>query len=152
MDAPPSPTRRRLLVTGAALGVTGAAGAGAWWRWGRDGASANTGSTRRSRHVVALLGSPDDFFHTAHERGARLAVEEHNQDAGRTVDLVLRTADDHGTPAGSTEAATRLAADPDVSVVIAAGGGATVLAAPPPCTKARLTVLVTRADSVLPDR
>ncbi|MEU9287688.1 bifunctional serine/threonine-protein kinase/ABC transporter substrate-binding protein [Streptomyces sp. NPDC048275] len=146
-DTRPSPTRRRLLVAGAAAGVTAAAGAGAWWQWGRNNASANAGSVRRHRHVVALLGSPDGQFFTAQERGARLAVEQHNQDTRRTVDLVLRTTDDHGTAKGSAEAAARLAADPDVSVVIAAGGNATVLAALPSCTDARLTVLVTRADS-----
>ncbi|WP_308310671.1 bifunctional serine/threonine-protein kinase/ABC transporter substrate-binding protein [Streptomyces sp. GbtcB6] len=145
--APPSPTRRRLLVAGAALGVTATAGAGAWWRWGRARASANTGSVRRSRHVVALLGDPDGAFFTDHRRGAQLAVEQHNQDARRTVDLVLRTADDGGTAAGSAAAAERLAADPDVSVVIAAGTNATVPAALPPCTEARLALLVTRADT-----
>ncbi|WP_406355052.1 protein kinase domain-containing protein [Streptomyces sp. NBC_00658] len=147
VDAPPSPTRRRLLVAGAALGVTAVAGAGAWWEWGRADASANTGSVRRSRHVVTLLGSPDDPYFTDHRRGALLAVEQHNQDARRTVDLVLRTADDGGTATGSAAAAARLAADPDVSVVIAAGTNATVPAALAPCTKARLTVLVTRADT-----
>ncbi|WP_405924162.1 protein kinase domain-containing protein [Streptomyces sp. NBC_00035] len=147
VDAPPSPTRRRLLVAGAALGVTAVAGAGAWWEWGRADASANTGSVRRSRHVVTLLGSPNDPFFTDHERGALLAVEQHNQDARRTVDLVLRTADDGGTATGSAATAARLAADPDVSVVIAAGTNATVPAALAPCTKARLTVLVTRADT-----
>ncbi|MGW3413419.1 protein kinase domain-containing protein [Streptomyces sp. NPDC000888] len=151
VDAPPSPTRRRLLVAGAALGVTAVAGAGAWWEWGRADASANTGSVRRSRHVVTLLGSPDDPFFTDHERGALLAVEQHNQDARRTVDLVLRTADDGGTATGSAAAAARLAADPDVSVVIAAGTNATVPAALPPCTKARLTLLVTRADTEVLD-
>ncbi|WP_210588581.1 bifunctional serine/threonine-protein kinase/ABC transporter substrate-binding protein [Streptomyces sp. GESEQ-35] len=145
-DAQPSPTRRRLLVAGAAAGVTAAAGAGAWWQWGRNNASANTGSGRRARHVVALLGNPDRPFYTAQERGARLAVEQHNQDARRTIDLVLRTTDDRGTARGSAAAAARLADDPDVSVVIAAGTNATVLAALPPCTEARLTVLVTRAD------
>ncbi|WP_262060219.1 bifunctional serine/threonine-protein kinase/ABC transporter substrate-binding protein [Streptomyces sp. STR69] len=147
VDAPPLPTRRRLFVAGAALGVTAAAGAGAWWRWGRGAASANTGSVRRSRHVVALLGSPDDPFFTDHERGALLAVEQHNQDAERTLDLVLRTADDAGTAKGSAAAATRLAADPDVSVVLAAGPNTTVPAALDPCAKARLTLLVTRADT-----
>ncbi|MBK3565967.1 ABC transporter substrate-binding protein, partial [Streptomyces sp. MBT62] len=121
--------------------------AGAWWRWGRGAASANSGSVRRSRHVVALLGSPDDPFFTDHERGALLAVEQHNQDARRTLDLVLRTADDAGTAKGSAAAATRLAADPDVSVVIAAGPNTTVPAALAPCTTARLTLLVTRADT-----
>ncbi|NNN29407.1 protein kinase [Streptomyces sp. S3(2020)] len=147
VDAPPSTTRRRLLVAGAALGVTAVAGAGAWWQWGRGAASADTGSVQRSRHVVALLGSPDDPFFADHGRGALLAVEQHNQDARRTVDLVLRTADDGGTAAGSAAAAARLAADPDVSVVIAAGTNTTVPAALPPCTKARLTLLVTRADT-----
>ncbi|WP_262007427.1 bifunctional serine/threonine-protein kinase/ABC transporter substrate-binding protein [Streptomyces sp. FIT100] len=148
VDAPrPSPTRRRLLVAGAVAGVTAAAGAGAWWQWGRPGASARTASVRRPRHVVALLGSPGDPFFPAHERGARLAVDRHNQDARRTVDLVLRTADDGGSAAGSAGAAARLAADPDVSVVIAAGTNVTVPAALPPCTKARLAVLVTQADT-----
>ncbi|WP_043664724.1 bifunctional serine/threonine-protein kinase/ABC transporter substrate-binding protein [Streptomyces xylophagus] len=147
VDAPPSPTRRRLLVAGAALGVTAVAGAGAWWEWGRSAASANTGSVRRSRHVVALLGSPDDPSFTEHRRGALLAVEQHNQDAKRTQDLILRTTDDAGTAKGSAAAATRLAADPDVSVVIAAGTNATVPAALAPCTKARLTLLITRADT-----
>ncbi|MGW2050479.1 protein kinase domain-containing protein [Streptomyces sp. NPDC001858] len=147
-EAPPSPARRRLLVAGAALGVAAAAGAGAWWRWGRSAApSAGTGAAERARHVVALLSSPDGPFFTAQERGARLAVEQHNQDARRTVDLVLRTADDLGTAQGSAAAAARLVADPEVSVVIAAGSNPTVLAALPACTEARLTVLVTRADS-----
>lgn len=97
--------------------------------------------------MVALLGSPDDPSFTDHERGALLAVEQHNRDARRTVDLVLRTVDDDGTAKGSAAAATRLVADPDVSVVIAAGTNATVPAALAPCTKARLTLLVTRADT-----
>ncbi|WP_155059543.1 bifunctional serine/threonine-protein kinase/ABC transporter substrate-binding protein [Streptomyces blattellae] len=147
-ETPASPTRRRLLVAGAAAGVTAVGGAGAWWQWGRrNSASANPGSPRRSRHGVALLGSPDGPFFAAHRRGALLAVEQHNRDPRRTVDLVLRTADDRGTAAGSAEAAERLAADPDVSVVIAAGTNATVPAALPVCTEARLPVLVTRADT-----
>ncbi|MFD4601257.1 ABC transporter substrate-binding protein [Streptomyces sp. NPDC058464] len=146
-EDPPSPTRRRLLVAGAALGVTAVGGAGAWWRWGRGNAAANTGSARRTRHVLALLGSPDDAFHQNQIRGARLAVEQHNKDAGRTVDLVLRTADDRGTAAGCAAAAARLAADPAVSLVIATGGNATAPAALPPCTEARLTLLIVRADA-----
>ncbi|MFI6252568.1 bifunctional serine/threonine-protein kinase/ABC transporter substrate-binding protein [Streptomyces sp. NPDC051016] len=146
-DAPPSPTRRRLLVAGAALGVSATGGAGAWWRWGRGSGSPNGGSARRTRRVIALLGSPDDSFHQNQVRGARLAVEQHNKDAGRTVDLVLRTADDRGTAAGAAAAAARLAADPAVSVVIATGGNTTAPATLPPCTEARLTVLITRADT-----
>ncbi|MGW0710555.1 protein kinase domain-containing protein [Streptomyces sp. NPDC002643] len=147
VDPPTSPTRRRLLVAGAVAGVTAAGGAGAWWRWGRGKATASAGGVRRARYVVALLGSPGGPFFADHERGARLAVEEHGGDDRRTVDLVLRTVDDGGTEAGSAKAAARLAADPDVSVVIATGANAPVLAALPPCTEARLTVLVTRADA-----
>ncbi|MEV0738708.1 hypothetical protein AB0I51_22780 [Streptomyces sp. NPDC050549] len=122
------------------------AAAGAWWGWGRSAAPANSGSVRSARHGGApLLGSPDDPSFTDHRRGALLAVEQHNQDAERTLDLALRTANDAGTAMGTAAAATRLAADPDVSVVIAAG--ATVPAALAPCTKGRLTLLVTRADT-----
>ncbi|MFJ3669589.1 bifunctional serine/threonine-protein kinase/ABC transporter substrate-binding protein [Streptomyces sp. NPDC090106] len=145
-DRPPL-TRRRVLVAGSALGVTAVTGAGVWWRWGRNKASAGAGPTPRPRHVVALLGTPDDPYYPAQERAARLAVEQHAQDPARTLDLTLRTADDRGTAAGALAAATRLAADPDVSVVIAVGGDAPVLAALEPCTKARLTLLITRADS-----
>ncbi|MGP4005004.1 bifunctional serine/threonine-protein kinase/ABC transporter substrate-binding protein [Streptomyces sp. 4N124] len=143
----PSPTRRRLLVAGAALGVTAAGGTGAWWRWGRNSASANTGAARRTRHVIAVLGDPDDPVHQNQVRGVRLAVERHNEDARRTVDLVLRTADDRGTAAGSAAAAARLAADETVSVVIATGGNATAPAAVPACTEARLPLLITTADT-----
>ncbi|MGH1554963.1 serine/threonine-protein kinase [Streptomyces sp. L7] len=86
---------------GAALGVIAAAGAGAWWEWGRGGASANTGSVRRSRHVVTLLGSPADPSFTEHGRAARWSPSSSsNREAGRTVDLALRTADDGGTREG----------------------------------------------------
>ncbi|MET9089006.1 ABC transporter substrate-binding protein [Streptomyces sp. NPDC004237] len=97
--------------------------------------------------MVALLGRAHDSFHQNQVRGARLAVEQHNKNAGRTVDLVLRTAEDQGTAAGSAATAARLAADPAVSLVIATGGNATAPAALPPCTRARLTLLVTRADA-----
>ncbi|MFI1443600.1 bifunctional serine/threonine-protein kinase/ABC transporter substrate-binding protein [Streptomyces fructofermentans] len=149
-DASPGPARRRLLSAGAALGVS-AAGAGGWWLWGRPDTSARAESARRPRHVVALLGDEKDAAFTAQERGARLAVTRHNRDARRTVDLVLRVAHDRGTAAGAAGAAERLAADPDVSVLIAAGPSRTAPAAMSPCDEGRLTLLITRADSAAVD-
>lgn len=145
VPAPASPTRRRLLTAASVLGVTSAGGA-AWW-WSRPGASAGQGATRRPRHVIGLLGDGGDAVLAAHERGARLAVEQHNRDAGRAVDLVLRTADDGGTAAGAGRAAARLTADPEVAVVLGAGTDATVLPALAACRQVRITLLVTRADT-----
>ncbi|GGW97979.1 hypothetical protein GCM10010297_19430 [Streptomyces malachitofuscus] len=140
-----SPTRRRLLVGGAAL-AAGTAAAAAWWLGPRDTAG-GTGSGNRPRYVVGLLGDHEDSVFTAHERGARLAVEQHNRGARRAFDLALRTADDRGTAKGAAGAAAGLAAAPDMAVVIGAGTNATVLAAVEACTHARITILVTRADT-----
>ncbi|MFJ4465997.1 bifunctional serine/threonine-protein kinase/ABC transporter substrate-binding protein [Streptomyces sp. NPDC089424] len=151
--APPgpaaSPTRRRLLTAASVLGVT-SAGVGAWW-WSRPGASAGQGAGqgagRRPRRVIGLLGDKDDAVLTAHERGARIAVEQHNRDDRRTFDLALRTADDGGTAEGSGRAAARLVADPEVAVLLGAGTNATVLPAVAACEQARVPLLVTRADT-----
>jgi len=83
----------------------------------------------------------------AQERGAAIAVAEHNARPGRSFDLALRTADDRGTAAGSAAAAARLAADPDVHAVIAAGTNQAVPAAVPVCSEAGVCPLVTRADT-----
>ncbi|AZM64020.1 MULTISPECIES: bifunctional serine/threonine-protein kinase/ABC transporter substrate-binding protein [unclassified Streptomyces] len=143
--ARPSPTRRRLLVGGAALGA-GTAAAAAWWLGSRD-ATGQSGSAARPRSAVGLLGRSGDGVVTAHERGARLAVEQHNGAAGRPFDLVLRTADDRGTAEGAAAAAARLAAPPDLAVAIGAGTNATVLAAVEACARARVTLVLTRADT-----
>ncbi|MFF0597061.1 bifunctional serine/threonine-protein kinase/ABC transporter substrate-binding protein [Streptomyces antibioticus] len=147
----PTATRRRLLAAGGAVLGVAAVGAGTWWAAGGGGrrpSSAPGGSAaRRPRQVIGLLGDRSDAAFTAQERGARLAVDRHNRPADRAFDLVLRTADDGGTAKGSAAAAARLAADPDVAVVIDAGTNATVPAAVPACTSARVTLLVTRADT-----
>ncbi|MGW1541502.1 bifunctional serine/threonine-protein kinase/ABC transporter substrate-binding protein [Streptomyces sp. NPDC002309] len=151
VDTPPapagpvSPTRRRLLTGAAVLGVTSAGVAG-WWAT-RPGASAGQGAAPRPRRVIGLLGDGGDTVLTAQERGARIAVEQHNRDTGRTFDLVLRTADDGGTAAGAGRAAARLAADPEVAVVLGAGTNTTVVPAVAACTRARVALLVTRADT-----
>ncbi|MGW4762088.1 bifunctional serine/threonine-protein kinase/ABC transporter substrate-binding protein [Streptomyces pseudogriseolus] len=145
----PSLTRRRLLATGSVLGVT-AAGAGAWWLRSR-GAPARPSPGNRPTYVVGLLGRRADGTFTAQERGARLAVDEHNHDPERTFDLVLRTTDDGGTPEGSTRGAAGLVAGRNLAVVICAGTNATVPAAVTALTRTRTTALVTRADASLLD-
>ncbi|MFD7433024.1 bifunctional serine/threonine-protein kinase/ABC transporter substrate-binding protein [Streptomyces sp. NPDC059861] len=140
-----SPTRRRLLTAASVLGVT-SAGAGAWW-WSRPGASPGQGAASRPRRVIGLLGDRNDAVRTAHERGARLAVEQHNRDDRRTFDLALRTADDGGTAEGSGRAAARLGADPQVAVVLGAGTNATMVPVVAACEQARVPLLVTRADT-----
>ncbi|MFD5660560.1 serine/threonine-protein kinase, partial [Streptomyces hirsutus] len=81
---PPTPSRRRLIASGAVLGVTAAA-AGSWWLWPRD-TPARPGASARPRYAVGLIGHRTDGVFTSHERGARLAVDAHNRDprpAGR---------------------------------------------------------------------
>ncbi|MEU6518603.1 bifunctional serine/threonine-protein kinase/ABC transporter substrate-binding protein [Streptomyces sp. NPDC046978] len=140
-------TRRRLLVAGSAVLGVAAAGTGGWWRWGRPDPSASHGAGVLPRRLVGLLGDRSDAVFTAHERGARLAVSEHNTSAGRRFDIVLRTAHDGGTAKGAAAAVARLAADPDMSVLIGAGTNATVPAAVVAGTRARVALLVTRADT-----
>ncbi|SDD90997.1 bifunctional serine/threonine-protein kinase/ABC transporter substrate-binding protein [Streptomyces prasinopilosus] len=143
---PSSPTRRHLLTAGAALGVAAAA-AGAWWRWPRDTPAGPGTPIRRPRYAVGLIGHRADTVLTSHERGALLAVDAHNRDARRAFDLVLRTADDGGTAEGSARAAVRLAAERDTAMLIAAGTNATVPETVQACVRARITLLITRADT-----
>ncbi|MFF0107318.1 bifunctional serine/threonine-protein kinase/ABC transporter substrate-binding protein [Streptomyces hirsutus] len=138
---PPSPSRRRLIASGAVLGVTAAA-AGTWWLWPRD-TPARPGASARPRYAVGLIGHRTDGVFTSHERGARLAVDAHNRDPRRAFDLVLRTADD----GGSAEGSARAAAGRDMAVLIAAGTNSTVPETVPACTRARITLLITRADT-----
>ncbi|MFE1442306.1 bifunctional serine/threonine-protein kinase/ABC transporter substrate-binding protein [Streptomyces sp. NPDC058739] len=140
-------SRRRALTAGGAVLGVGAASVGGWWLWGRRGSSAPTGTKPLPRRVIGLLGERADAVFTAHERGARLAVSEHNSASRRAFDLALRTADDAGTAEGAAAAVARLAADPEVSVVIGAGTNATVPAAMEACARGRLAQLVTRADT-----
>ncbi|MEU1620789.1 bifunctional serine/threonine-protein kinase/ABC transporter substrate-binding protein [Streptomyces sp. NPDC005722] len=142
----PPVSRRRLLAASAALGVAAVGGGTAWWQWGRSRGTGGTGQSLPTR-VIGLLGDRSAAAVLAQERGAGLAVAEHNARPDRAFDLALRTADDGGTAEGSAAAARRLAADPDVHAVIAAGDNRAVPAAVPVCTEAGVCLLVTRADT-----
>ncbi|MEU3979207.1 bifunctional serine/threonine-protein kinase/ABC transporter substrate-binding protein [Streptomyces sp. NPDC026672] len=144
---PPSPTRRRLLTASAALGVGAIAGGTAWWRWGRPGGPAGTGRRPLPRRVIGLLGDLSEPTVQAQERGARIAVAEHNARADRVFDLALRTADDRDTAKGSAAGAGRLVAASDLYAVVGAGTNTAVPAAVPVCTEAGVCLLVTRADT-----
>lgn len=144
---PSAASRRRLLTASAALGVGAIGGATAWWQWGRSRGAGGTGRRTLPTRVIGLLGDRSAAAVLAQERGAALAVAEHNARPDRPFDLVLRTADDRGTATGSAAAAARLAADRDVHAVIAAGGNQAVPAAVPVCTEAGVCLLVTRADT-----
>ncbi|SNT47845.1 bifunctional serine/threonine-protein kinase/ABC transporter substrate-binding protein [Actinacidiphila glaucinigra] len=143
----PSASRRRLLTASAALGVGAIGGGTAWWQWGRDRGSGGTGKRSLPTRVIGLLGDRSAAAVLAQERGAAIAVAEHNARPDRLFDLVLRTADDQGTAEGSAAAAARLAADPEVYAVVAAGANRAVPAAVPVCTEAGVCLLVTRADT-----
>ncbi|MDH6214211.1 bifunctional serine/threonine-protein kinase/ABC transporter substrate-binding protein [Streptomyces pseudovenezuelae] len=146
-DAPPSPSRRRLLVASAAVGVSAIGGGTAWWRWGRSGTPPGAGKPTLPRRVIGLLGDLSTAEVRSQQLGAQLAVAQHNARADRAFDLALRAVDDGGTAAGSAAGAARFVADTDVHAVIGAGGNAAVPAAVPVCTEAGLTLLVTRADT-----
>ncbi|MFF4895304.1 bifunctional serine/threonine-protein kinase/ABC transporter substrate-binding protein [Streptomyces sp. NPDC001068] len=145
-DPGAAPSRRRLLVASAAVGVSAVGAGTAWWRWGRAGAP-TAGRRPLPVRTVAMLGDLSTAVVQAQVRGARLAVAGHNAGAGRTFDLVLRTADDRGTAAGSAAAARRLIAAPEVYAVIGAGTNTAVPAAVPVCTGAGVCLLITRADT-----
>ncbi|MFE6358702.1 bifunctional serine/threonine-protein kinase/ABC transporter substrate-binding protein [Streptomyces sp. NPDC057806] len=142
--AAPRTSRRRVLALGGAVLGIGAAGGSSWWRWGRSG---STGAGALPKRVIGLLGDRSDPAFLAHERGSRLAVSEHNSTSGRPFDLVLRTADGGGTAKATAAAATALAADPEVSLLISSGTNATVPGAVEACALAAMPHLVTRADT-----
>ncbi|MFF3564760.1 protein kinase [Streptomyces sp. NPDC002574] len=146
-DPPPATSRRRLLAVSAALGVGAIGGGTAWWRWGRPHAGGGTGRRTLPTRVIGLLGDRSTEVVRSQERGAGIAVAEHNSRADRAFDLALRAVDDLGTAAGSAAGAARLAGDPDVHAVIGAGTNQAVPAAVPVCTKAGVCLLVTRADT-----
>ncbi|MFI8182356.1 bifunctional serine/threonine-protein kinase/ABC transporter substrate-binding protein [Actinacidiphila glaucinigra] len=143
----PSASRRRLLAASAALGVGAIGGGTAWWQWGRDRGTGGTGKRTLPTRVIGLLGDRSAAAVLAQERGAAIAVAEHNARPDRPFDLALRTADDRGTAAGSAAGAARLTADPDVHAVVAAGTNQAAPAAVPVCTEAGVCLLVTRADT-----
>ncbi|MCA1273333.1 ABC transporter substrate-binding protein, partial [Streptomyces sp. 7G] len=123
------PTRRRVLTGAAAGAVLLVGGSAAGWnalrgRGGRAGGSP-AGSGEPPTYTIGLhadLGGPGRATGLAHQRGAQLAVADHNSRKDKAFRLVLRTEDDAGDPAAALRVAGRLAADPAVVAVLGPTG------------------------------
>ncbi|MCI4046141.1 bifunctional serine/threonine-protein kinase/ABC transporter substrate-binding protein [Streptomyces sp. TRM75563] len=123
------PTRRRLLTAGAAGAVLLAGGSTATWfalRGRNEGAGGSaTGSGEPATYRIGLhadLGGPGRATGLAHQRGAQLAVADHNSRTDKAFRLALRTEDDTGDAAAALRVAGRMAADPSVVAVLGPTG------------------------------
>ncbi|PVD03509.1 bifunctional serine/threonine-protein kinase/ABC transporter substrate-binding protein [Streptomyces sp. CS014] len=123
------PARRRVLTAGAAGAVLLVGGSAAVWNalrgrgTGAGGPSAGAGdSPTYTIGLHADLGGPGRATGLAHQRGAQLAVADHNSREDKAFRLALRTEDDRGDPAAALRVAERLAADPAVIAVLGPTG------------------------------
>ncbi|WP_405387656.1 bifunctional serine/threonine-protein kinase/ABC transporter substrate-binding protein [Streptomyces sp. NBC_01102] len=118
------PSRRRVLVAGAAGAVLLSGGGTAAWLAGRrEDASGgrSPASGPRPTHTIGLhadMSGPGRATGLAHQRGAQLAVAAHNARTDAPFRLALRTEDDTGTTEGALRVAGRLSADPKVLAVV----------------------------------
>ncbi|MFI2114018.1 ABC transporter substrate-binding protein [Streptomyces rubiginosohelvolus] len=124
------PTRRRVLTGAAAGAVLLVGGSAAGWNalWGRGSRAGGSpaGSGEPPTYMIGLhadLGGPGRATGLAHQRGAQLAVADHNSREDKAFRLALRTEDDAGDPAAALRVAGRLAADPAVIAVLGPTGG-----------------------------
>ncbi|WP_405615682.1 bifunctional serine/threonine-protein kinase/ABC transporter substrate-binding protein [Streptomyces sp. NBC_01508] len=148
-------SRRRLLTLASAAGVVAVGGGVAAWAAFRPanggtgkGTSGGTGSL--PRHVVGLqadLSGRDKAAGRAQERGARLAVADHNSRADRPFDLALRVLDDGGEPKRAVEVAGTFAADRAVRAVIGPTGTAGAEATVARYQKALLPLVTVSCDT-----
>ncbi|MDQ1051177.1 ABC-type branched-subunit amino acid transport system substrate-binding protein [Streptomyces sp. V4I2] len=149
-DAHP-PTRRRVLLMGSAAASVVAVGGGVTaYLAGRGSNGGSDGAL-----PVHTLGFQADLSGTnkadgvAQERGARLAVEQHNARAGITFRLALDTVDDRGEAARAKQAARRFT-EAKVSAVLGPSTAVAALAAGPLYQDARTAmVLISVGDDSL---
>lgn len=151
---PARPTRRRVLTAGAA-GAVLLTGTTTAWLAARGGGS-GTGAAPRTlpTYTIGLhtdSTGPGRAVGLAHERGVRLAVDDHNSRTDKAFRLGLRVEDDAGDATRALAVADRLAADPAVLAVI--GPTADVAAADVVSRyeKARLLQVVVAAGHTPPD-
>ncbi|GGT04278.1 MULTISPECIES: bifunctional serine/threonine-protein kinase/ABC transporter substrate-binding protein [Streptomyces] len=156
LDAPRTPpgapgpgggrlTRRRLLAVG---GAVAAAAVPPAWLASRDrvrgGAGGPRGTAAGPVFTVALqadLSGPGRAEGQAHERGLRLAAEQHNARGGVPFRLAVRAADDGGDPARAAQVIAQLVADPSVVAVVGPTAQAAVPALAEACLAADLLLL-----------
>ncbi|MEU9337723.1 bifunctional serine/threonine-protein kinase/ABC transporter substrate-binding protein [Streptomyces sp. NPDC048290] len=144
--AAPDPDRRRVLRAGAAAASLLAAGGGvtAYLVAGRGG-GAGDALPVRTLGFQGDLGGPGKADAAAQERGARLAVEQHNARPGIAFRLALETADDRGEAARARQSARRLLTT-GVSAVLGLGTATAAVAAAPLYQDARTAMVLISAD------
>ncbi|MFF0505249.1 ABC transporter substrate-binding protein [Streptomyces fimicarius] len=121
------PGRRGVLTAGAAGAVLLVGGTAAVRNAlrGRGDAGPSAGSAQPDTYRIGLhadLGGPGRATGLAHQRGAQLAVADHNARQDKAFRLALRTEDDAGDPAAALRVAERLAADTSVIAVLGPTG------------------------------
>ncbi|MFI8185223.1 bifunctional serine/threonine-protein kinase/ABC transporter substrate-binding protein [Actinacidiphila glaucinigra] len=132
-DPASSPTRRRVLVMGSAAASVVAAGGGAaaYLAAGRGGTEGSGGALPvYTLGFQADLSGANKADGVAQERGARLAVEQHNARAGITFRLALHTIDDRGEATRAKQVAQRFT-EAKVSAVLGPNTATAALAAGP---------------------
>ncbi|MGP4085200.1 bifunctional serine/threonine-protein kinase/ABC transporter substrate-binding protein [Streptomyces sp. KR55] len=146
-DARP-PTRRRVLLMGSAAASVVAVGGGvtAYLAAGRGGTGGSGGALPvHTLGFQADLSGAHKAEGVAQERGARLAVEQHNARAGITFRLALDTVDDRGEAARAQQAARRFT-EARVSAVLGPGTLCAALAAGPVYEDARTAMVLISVD------
>ncbi|MFE9609511.1 bifunctional serine/threonine-protein kinase/ABC transporter substrate-binding protein [Streptomyces sp. NPDC006012] len=136
------PNRRRFLLIGGAAASAVAVGGGitayvAPWR-GRPGGALPV-------HTLGFQADLSGPAGRAQERGARLAVEEHNKRAGITFELALDSVDDRGQAAPAVRAARRFV-EKKASAVLGPGTPAAALAAGPLYQQSRTAMVLISVD------
>ncbi|MFE9798461.1 bifunctional serine/threonine-protein kinase/ABC transporter substrate-binding protein [Streptomyces goshikiensis] len=156
LDAPPAgarPLTRRRLIAGAGMLV--AAGGPAGWFATRGGRRGSPPPPAGERPTLALalqadLSGPGARTGRAHERGLRLAVDQHNARADASFRLALRTADDGGDEARAGAAAKELIADPAVLAIVGPTWAGAVPGLAGACLAADLTLVLVSLNSAQP--
>ncbi|MFF3840139.1 bifunctional serine/threonine-protein kinase/ABC transporter substrate-binding protein [Streptomyces sp. NPDC001930] len=127
------PSRRRVLIGGAAAAVVGAGGLTAYLANRSPGAGGTGGPPRTlATHTIGIqtdLSGARKADGRGQERGIRLAVETFNARADRPFDLAVKVRDDGGDPRRSATAAEAFAKDRSVLAVVGPTTEKVVLAA-----------------------
>ncbi|WP_285566320.1 bifunctional serine/threonine-protein kinase/ABC transporter substrate-binding protein [Streptomyces sp. RTGN2] len=147
---PPRPTRRRLLTAGAAGAVLLTGGGAAAWVTAARGDGTGAAPRALPAYRIALhadLTGPGKAVGLAHQRGARLAVDDHNARKDKAFTLVLHTEDDAGDAARASRVADRITADPRMLAVIGPTGPVATEAVVSRYAKAGLAQAVVAAGS-----